>query len=235
MNIQDALKDTGKAILPEHNNNYVQEEGNGNLHYVGIRTGFKGCRLSWGVIVRDDWQPYHEIKEIRPEKGQTWGAPLGSKCFIFEGSDNELWYIFEDGSRALICENMIHNKHGWTRLDPIVENEVDKVYGKSIPFIMDEVSAQAAGVWGDGCVDMKKYNEWLKNKNLKRMFDAIKPIFELPLKKNYETIEIDRVEWSSDGEVVFPRAGYPEWKELIGRPPMKMILVIPKEQHGCQG
>lgn len=50
-------------------------------------------------------------------------------------------------------------------------------------------------------------------------------------KDKFETIEIDRVEWDSDGEVVFPRGGYMAWKGLVGRPPMKMILLTPKEDH----
>ena len=141
MNIQEALKPTGKAIYSGQTDVYVEIRfDNGANYLVWVNTedneidgrviGEEGGRVAYEMHFKDNWQPYHEVKEIRPEKaGELWK----------KGVDRFVYLIAEEGINKLIAipsisellsfnikehgRDIIHNKNGWTRLFPPVEDE----------------------------------------------------------------------------------------------------------------
>lgn len=296
-------------------NSKAQLEGAEDGLYAAVRAdgvlcwydknGNERCPVALHVAFRQDWVPCPEDKEIRPEKaGELWESQTGSKYFtVYQDEQRDILkarceYDESWESNGGTMSGMIHNKNGWTRLLPHVEDdkerqkrEIEKAAIASIdkPFVMEEMSARAAGICGDGCVDMDKHKEWLKKRNAKRMLDAIKPVIadkspltgavfayaeslarsiwekhykevspdwepldtvygmlsqidnmvtglQKPVEDGYaRKVEIDRVLWYNDNHRAIPTGPYTEWEGLADMPPMKMILLFPKEQHECQG
>ncbi|MCK5615176.1 hypothetical protein KAR91_75635, partial [Candidatus Pacearchaeota archaeon] len=140
MNIQNALKETGKAIYPDQTDVYAEIRFYNGANYLvwintedneisGRVTGEEGGRVAYEMHFKDDWQPYFEVKEIRPEKaGELW--EYNAKClkiFILYGDNLSLVGIDETGQKSTISPFMIHGKNGFTRIEPPVEG----VWGKS--------------------------------------------------------------------------------------------------------
>ena len=139
----------------------------------------KGCpQPNWATptlqqIIEDDWQPYHEIKEIRPENaGELWDKD-GCKYITFGTDNNDLRIFNQVGGEyelsEFIPDGPIHDKYGWTRLYPKIEDDVER-------------------------------------------------------------IEIEGVKWiEATKSLIYPSGVY-EWRHLINRSPMKMILETPKDK-----
>lgn len=125
MKIIDALKPTGKATMPHLSTNYVAVDDDDVLRYFGINTKFAGRVVSYKHIICDDWQPYHEVKEIRPkEPGETWyEVTRDLKCFTFSNAALGLAMMDERGVIITIPEYMVHGKNGFTRVDPPVKED----------------------------------------------------------------------------------------------------------------
>ena len=132
MKIQEALKPTGKATYQGQTDVYVEIRfDNGANYLVWVNTedneidgrvaGEEGGRVAYEMHFKDNWQPYHEVKEIRPEKaGEVWwheGRDL--KILIFSNAMLSLSAIDETGA---ICdiERIIHGYNGFTRVDPLI-------------------------------------------------------------------------------------------------------------------
>ena len=120
MNIQEAREKTGKARRPhwEHKK-FVYLVGD-DFH-VDTGDGQSGFVYSDKAILGDDWQPYYEVKEIRPEKaGELWQA--GNDSFFFTVNSDKI--AGDNGDTYEIKDyEMIHGKHGWIRLYPPVEDD----------------------------------------------------------------------------------------------------------------
>ena len=124
MKVQDALKPTGKAIDKRNRDAHIEvrfECGANYLIWVNNKTSEYEGRLSYEAHFIEDWQPYHEVNEIRPEKaGEVWwheGRDL--KILIFSNAMLSLSAIDETGA---ICdiERIIHGYNGFTRVDPLI-------------------------------------------------------------------------------------------------------------------
>ena len=137
MNIQSALVPTGKAVK------------GGNNGCANWQAGYKwhaerlGRRLVWcdekGTeqlgdidylsIISNDWQPYHEVKEIRPEdEREVWINKKYSSVHVLitgwtELGGGKLVFRNADGHVAPIEPEAIHGKNGWERIHPLPEGE----------------------------------------------------------------------------------------------------------------
>lgn len=129
MNIQDALKETGRAQCEQYTRYYAQWDGSCLQFYSKDRSVYQGL-LAHDRILKDDWQPYPIKKEIRPENaGELWRNAMGVKFFSFFDNDKEvcLCMIDQSGDRFISglgeLEHFTHNQNGWARLYPPVEDE----------------------------------------------------------------------------------------------------------------
>ena len=101
------------------------------LHWYDMETNHENYPVSIADIGRDEWQPYLEVKEIRPEKaGELWerDGESNHRCVTYEGivGLNVIWW----GGAAntdRVDTGMIHNKNGWIRYFPHVE----EIWGES--------------------------------------------------------------------------------------------------------
>ena len=74
MNIQDALKNTGKAKRPLSNDYYAAIDEEDVLRWYGQDVHNKANEVQLSGVLADDWQPYHPKEEIMPsEAGELWG------------------------------------------------------------------------------------------------------------------------------------------------------------------
>jgi hypothetical protein len=129
MNIQDALKETGKAECDEDGYVFVDEYGILRWYDTVNNTDTGAAELN--EILNSDWLPYHEEKEIRPEEaGELWGDEYGDKWATVKdtrtGRELLLMYNCLQDFKNIEASNtlkIIHNKNGWTRLFPPVEDE----------------------------------------------------------------------------------------------------------------
>ena len=120
MKLQDALKPTGKARLSTwHDEAYVYLKN--NKIYLKGTAGYDKPYSS-EVIIWDDWEPCHEVKEIKPEEpGETWYFKAKDlKIFTFSNYALGLSTIDQTGA-IMDIKGMIHGKNGFTRIEPPVE------------------------------------------------------------------------------------------------------------------
>jgi hypothetical protein len=234
MNIQDALKETGKA----HQKNrcfdsYVKTDPTGLLNwYFKENDEQRSITLLWD-ITDAAWQPYHEVKEIRPEKaGELWtdDGGLGNNNYLTFIEDNKLQLITAYGScnaRAAIGKDIAHNKKGWKRLYPPVESEKVRIGDKDFS-ICEEVEEYIDRL-EQGLVDRDAKIEELMKADIRRILS--------PEYDSIERIEIEGVEdWKVSGFSTGNKTKYSVWlpngmcEKLEDKPPMKMILEIPKDK-----
>ena len=127
MKIEEAQEENGRAWLPEDKTSKRDE-------YVicvgGIMTWVKGPGaapmnpVAYCLLKRDDWQPYHEVKEIRPEVGELWWQKGYGNLFIVKPIKiDKLHYKHDDGSGGVVPSSMVHGEFGYKRLWPEVEDE----------------------------------------------------------------------------------------------------------------
>lgn len=183
MNIQDALKETGKAgvISTEKTYTYAKLNEEGSLFWYDKTTQAKDVAVAVSVIGKDIWQPYHEEKEIRPEEvKEIWNSPSNA-MFIVERYNGILYFATPSSSckgEAITHKcSEVWNNNGWTRLYSPVEEDVER-------------------------------------------------------------IEIEGVDWYSQGNgpvIFYPTENgstfFLNHAGLVNKPPMKMILEIPKDKH----
>lgn len=136
MNIQEALKPTGKAVYPDQTDVYVEVRFNNGANYLvwvntedneldGRVAGEEGGKVAYEMHFKDNWQPYHEVKEIIPEEpGETWYHEARAlKMFTF--SNAILGISIMDQTGALMgIDGLIHGKNGFTRIEPPVKEAI---------------------------------------------------------------------------------------------------------------
>lgn len=137
MNIQDALKETGKAcnkdksayvgVRFDHGANYLSWYNSHNDEYIS--------NVSYEAHFKDDWQPYHPIKEIRPENaGELWRCTLNNVCYLYEPHDNILTTARGNTIKVNKCDPpVVHGEH-WKRLYPEVKEGVERVGIDNVPW-----------------------------------------------------------------------------------------------------
>ena len=130
MNIQDALKENRKVTLPIYDDNYYVSEAGANLRLWNSKEKITIRELYISELLSSDWLPYHEEKEIRPEKpGELWGRHKEHYLVFFDNDKHVcLCIVDEAGDKFTVSEmdntcEIIHNKNGWKRVFPSVEDE----------------------------------------------------------------------------------------------------------------
>lgn len=132
MKIQDALKVTGKA-------NHLRVCG---AHAeVKFRDGVQSLvwvyhelpqvadeadeLVAFGIQHSDEWGPYHEKKEIRPEgAGELWAHLIGNTYrYYFHTEYDNGRLIFGSTIAYAYVNDAVHGKDGWQRIYPPVEGE----------------------------------------------------------------------------------------------------------------
>ena len=172
MKVQDALKPTGKAIDKRNKDAHIEvrfEYGANYLIWVNNKTGEYEGRLSYEAHFIEDWQPYHEVKEIRPEKaGELWQKNVDSFVYLIaEERINKLTAIpslvdLLSFSIEKHGKDIIHGK-GWTRLYPPVEDDsVERIEIEGVVW-QDSDSSEAITPRGAGLKDIIKKHD-LQNK-----------------------------------------------------------------------
>lgn len=129
MNIQDALDKSKKIVIPGSTaeRNYASIGESGRLRWYYKRKDAPnegGDYVSLDMILSENWQPYHEVKEIRPyAAGELWEMSSHAKFFVIADESsgvNKLCGLY--GDKICIREDIIHGKD-WVRLYPPVEDE----------------------------------------------------------------------------------------------------------------
>lgn len=135
MNIQDALKETGKAllVLSDDEEIGVAQWRNESIWWCDAITGKWRKEVGHVDLLEGDWQPYYEEKEIRPESpGELWKKRYSvdftsyfhteyDSSLLLTGSRPPLLLV--SGTNAAVTEEAVHGKNGWTRLYPPVQDE----------------------------------------------------------------------------------------------------------------
>lgn len=152
MNIQDAdrrVGDLGQLYLPDNKEWYCLIV-DGRPCWYEASTDYLQREVSGKEAIREDWEIYQKETEIRPEKtGELWSHEDGSIGMIterYESSplgiafDNETQKRLSDinlasGKNKTYREYIIHNKNGWTRLYPPVEDDsVERIEIEGVSF-----------------------------------------------------------------------------------------------------
>jgi hypothetical protein len=132
MLIQEALKETGLATVGGAENSWhIHWNSLDSCFYRTYENGkIERYKVGMKALGRDDWQPYHEAKEIRPEKaGELWERKgihyaIGYlKCRDGIYQTQYGLHRFDCNDYKPVDNNMIHGKNGWTRLFPKPEND----------------------------------------------------------------------------------------------------------------
>jgi hypothetical protein len=128
MNIQDALKETGRSYDSANKDSYYVEEGKDGILYWYTLNGTKERAVSLDHIHASWWQPYRPIEEIRPsESGELWSHPNGNYFMTYHAGD-ELYCRNKHGIESLIADCL--NLDKWKRLcPPVNDGEVIVIEG----------------------------------------------------------------------------------------------------------
>ena len=150
MEIKKALEATGKASKGD-NEAHVEliNSINGVKELMWVCEGVDEAELGYvqyGDIITDDWRPYHDKKEIRPEIGDIWEIEDGSSGFIhgsFQYADErdfeDMYITFTTGFKNSIKIPMVHGENGWKRIHPPVEDDsIERVVIENCAFLKHE-------------------------------------------------------------------------------------------------
>lgn len=133
MRIQYALKETGKARKEDNEAEYaylILTENSDRHDLVWYEKGMPSENVHYEDFLGDDWQPYHEIKEIRPEKaGELWKDDNRELYFITKENDVNYFQTINGLQKYTLntdvtwdrFQNIVHNENGWTREYPHVK------------------------------------------------------------------------------------------------------------------
>ena len=123
------LQETGKICITDDSPDYAFENSEGVL--VWDNNG-KNEPVMLYLITDAVWQPYHEVKEIRPEAGELWISKVGDRYFITScPTVDYLTAVARSGNKYTLNKDysfmeykeVVHNKNGWTRLFPEPEDD----------------------------------------------------------------------------------------------------------------
>lgn len=141
MNIQDALKETGKVKRKGWGRNEwlaitdLSSSGDIQFFFYVKEISVHGERYSQTNILDNEWQPYHDKKEIRPENaGELWEHDETEGYFHTDYSTQDAQLVMIGYKGVSRDAEITHGDH-WTRLHPPVEDDsVEKVEFKRVFF-----------------------------------------------------------------------------------------------------
>jgi hypothetical protein len=136
MKTEEALRPTGKAVDKREPGYYIAEDEEGRLYWYERKTGRKCHPVIASDIFRNAWQPYHELKEIRPEKaGELWQRTDG-EYFHTNIVNGNIRFCGDVGRvDSSLIKYVIHGKNGWKRLHPKPEDDsVERIEIKKVTF-----------------------------------------------------------------------------------------------------
>lgn len=125
MKVQKALNETGKAELGLECYASVGSDGL-ILYYYDKKTSKQSHPVGYKTLLSNNWQPYHEEEEIRPEnEDEAWLSKDTGVWITHRNANLEIVLISSHslGSIRLCDTGAIHNKNGWTRIEPPVEDK----------------------------------------------------------------------------------------------------------------
>lgn len=122
MKVEKALEENGKIVATVYTDCYAMLDGGGRLCWWYKETHKLYKPVCLAAILGDYWLPYHEEKEIRPEKaGELWVNDKGGSFYTYEGNHGAILTIHVSG--VAMPKDFIHGEGGWRRLYPPVEDE----------------------------------------------------------------------------------------------------------------
>lgn len=125
MDIQEALKETEQTETKAQRSWYVKKNEEDQYFWYIKDTDEVVRELRVSEALGYIWQPYHDKKEIRPEKvGEHWANEHGKHLFAYKMKYHVHW-IDESGEviDIKLHKDIIHCQNGWTRIYPPVEDE----------------------------------------------------------------------------------------------------------------
>jgi hypothetical protein len=136
MEILEVLKESRKAMDDISVDYYVKENDDGILCWYHRDTDIYHAIVIWREIIKNTWQPYHKVEEIRPENaGELWTFKGGESYAHTFGICGDV-YLLSDGCKARklseVKDIMPHGKY-WTRLYPPVEDDSVVIVEFEIP------------------------------------------------------------------------------------------------------
>ena len=186
MLIQEALKETGKAQRFDNSVYYAMVDASCVLRWFEKKGNTSSAAIMFRLILDNDWKPYHEVKEIRPEKaGELWfNVNNGKYAHTSDYDDNGQTFWHEDcyvpRDISQIQDKVVHNQ-GWRRLSPPVEDDsVEKI-------VIDNVNWDLSDCWQKKpmlySVDKNGNKFWGDIRSIVRNKPDMKMILEMPKEK----------------------------------------------------
>ena len=137
MDIQDALKETGKAYRQGMGRERYADLIEDRIYWHFIKELRDNTIVNLRSILCTDWLPYYEVEQIVPkEVGELWKGDSGEVyvtvfrkgilCFHDLKKRDSVGYLDfkRNDSSAWGCSNEpIHNQNGWTRIYPEVPKD----------------------------------------------------------------------------------------------------------------
>ena len=147
MKTREALNENGKICISNNSPDYAFENSDGVLVWNnnGENEPVRLC------LINDvDWQPYPEVKEIRPEhSGELWEK---RECFYHtSGSQRSGGLTLHSDVGTVDMRNVIHGKNGWTRLHPPVEDNSVEFRKVTFDRIIGENGAKYMSIISTSC------------------------------------------------------------------------------------
>ena len=129
MRVLVALKESDK-LLGALQCHYAMRGNQGVLYWYDIETNKENYPVSIADIGRDEWQPYFEVKEIRPERaGELWQyGNLFEWCTVRKNEVLEM--ICARGKDIETVDKMnltIHGKNDWKLLYSPDKEVMDRI------------------------------------------------------------------------------------------------------------
>lgn len=123
MKIEEALKETGKVLGPNKDAKcYAMVSPDGPLQWFYFKDNKPACAVGFLKITTDNWQPYHEVKEIRPEKENEVWKHVDGITYLHDAKGSALRTSRGNELHEYIYKKVVHGKE-WERILPKVEDD----------------------------------------------------------------------------------------------------------------
>jgi hypothetical protein len=139
MKIQDVLGPTGRAeAVLARPDWYIKTKENCEYFWYRKDTNEVIRELTVNEALGYVWQPYHEVKEIRPEnEDEVWFNSHVEIYYLYSARNKELVTARKIALDKALMTEVVHGKNNWTREIP----KVEEVWGKSA--IQDDIHKKA--------------------------------------------------------------------------------------------
>ena len=153
MNINDALKETGKACAKDYAVAcYAKVNPECGLLWLYLKENDEPrCAVKFIEQSRTTWQPYHEIEEIRPDKSdEVWIHSGTGVTYLHNAETRKLVTVRKNILDVDLYNIVIHGKNGWIRLYPHVSEvpEDEEIAGEpEFPFWVRIADCSGEDFW----------------------------------------------------------------------------------------